>query len=107
MAENRKANRMTDQNQTSSPCLELEKRNHGICLSSHYLNFILFIAAMLTPRMMSSQERQLAITAAIQSIKMDKLSYQAAAELHGVNLRTLYRKYPVPKKYLPFSKGLE
>lgn len=65
-------------------------------LASDHLNFVLFIASHVKfSKANSPAERQLDIAAAIQSIQIDKLSYQAAALLHDVNLKTLYRNYPV------------
>lgn len=73
-------------------------------LVSDHLNSILFIAVQVKPpKTMSSQERSEAIKAAIQSIQNDNFSYQEAAQLHGVKLRTLYHNYPASKKHLQFE----
>lgn len=60
---------------------------------------------------MSSQERRLALAAAVQSIKRDKISYRAAAKLHGLVYETLYsylkRTYPniVQVRKIEFKKN--
>lgn len=46
---------------------------------------------LITPKIMSSQERQLALDAAAQSVKRDKMSYRSAAKLHGLVHMTLHR----------------
>lgn len=61
---------------------------------------------------MSFQQRQLALQAAVQSIKCDNMSIRAAAKFHGLTYWTLqyyFKKtdpnfFKVPKKSLPLDE---
>lgn len=91
---NEQRNAITGRDRTSSSSTILFYNNYGT--SPRYgliISLLLFFFIATHLKSMSHRERQLALDAAVQSIKRDKMTFRAAAKLHGLAKSTVNRHF--------------